>query len=206
MSRHQCLIYEGSPTKHLNALAVLIRQNLEEGRRCLFLNSPAMVAGMKYYLAAAGIDLIREVTRGSLELNSSVSHLVNGRFNAGRMITMLADAVELALADGYTGLFATGDMTWEFGEQNDFGRLLEYERALEELFRRTPELKGVCQYRVDTLPANAVRDGLLTHQSVCINETLARINPFYSPTADNVESSSISDEEITEMINRTAHA
>lgn len=184
MSRHQCLIYEGAPTKHLQSLALLIRENLKDGQRCLFLNSPAMVAGMRYYLTAAGVDLLREVDRGALVLSSDVSHLVDGFFNVRRMIEMLAEAVRQALTAGYKGLFATGDMTWEFGPGKDFAKLLEYERALEALFRKTPALRGVCQYRADTLPAHAVQDALLTHESIYINETLARLNSFYSASAE----------------------
>lgn len=190
MSRHQCLIYEGSPTEHLRSLARSIKQNLGEGRRCLFLHGPAMVAGMRYYLADAGVDPMREATRGALVLTSDVSHLVDGHFDIDRMIAMLADTVERALADGYQGLFATGDMTWEFGDEKSFVKLLEYEHALEELFQKTPALRGVCQYCADTLPANAIQDALLSHPAVYINETLARINPSYSPTATAAPESS----------------
>ena len=34
-----------------------------------------------------------------------------------------------ALDDGYSGLWATGDMSWEFGPAKDFSMLLEYEWA-----------------------------------------------------------------------------
>ena len=40
---------------------------------------------------------------------------------------------------------------------------------------------GVCQYHADTLPAQAVGQGLLTHPSLFINETLSRVNPHYVP-------------------------
>jgi len=47
---------------------------------------------------------------------------------------VLEAAVRQALSDGYRGLFATGDMTWEFGPDRDFKKLPEYELALQELF------------------------------------------------------------------------
>lgn len=179
--RHQCLIYDGSPTQHLSSLVMTLKEHLEQGFRCLFLHYPAMVAGVRYYLTAAGVDVTQEVNRGALVLSSDNSHLIDGIFDADRMIEMLADTVEHALADGYKGLFATGDMTWEFGPEKNFVKLLEYERALEQLFQKTPALRGVCQYREDTLPSRAVQDALLSHQAVYINETLSRMNPSYSP-------------------------
>ena len=51
LSRHQCLIYSGSAALHLPALAALMRRKLEEPPRCLYLDSPPMVAGMRSYLA-----------------------------------------------------------------------------------------------------------------------------------------------------------
>ena len=55
-------------------------------------------------------------------------------FDPEYMIEQLRLACELAVADGHVGLWATGDMAWEFGPDKDFSKLLEYERALERLF------------------------------------------------------------------------
>lgn len=179
--RHQCLIYAGPPSKQLPALAALMRQKLSENHRCIFLNSPAMVAGMRSYLAAADVDVTREQERRSLILTSEREHLVGLRFDPERMIALLKDALGQALADGYEGLWATGDMTWEFGPDKNFAQLLEYECLLEDLFRQYAGLAGVCQYHADTLPQEALRQGLVTHASFFINETIARINPHYRP-------------------------
>jgi hypothetical protein len=72
-------------------------------------------------------------------------------------------------------------MTWEFGPQKDFSKLLEYEWRLEEFFHNHPALGGVCMYHVDTLPKAALRQGLLAHPALFINQTLSRINPHYLP-------------------------
>jgi len=69
-ARHQCMIYEGSPAKHLPGLAQVIREKLRANNRCLYLNSPPMVAGIRSYLAADGLDVALEVNNGSLILPS----------------------------------------------------------------------------------------------------------------------------------------
>lgn len=176
------MIYEGSPAKHLSGLAALIVKQLTANKRCLYLNSPPMVAGIRSYLAATGLDVAAEVDRGTLVLSSDDGHLVNNRFDGERMLILLADAVDQALKDGYEGLWAAGDMTWEFGPEKNFSKLGEYERGLEELFRKQPALQGICQYHIDTLPVEAVEEALYTHRASYINETLSRINPcFVSP-------------------------
>lgn len=179
MPRHQCLIYEGAPSRNLPALAAIVRQKLNQNYRCLYLNSPVMVAGIRSYLAAADVDVADEVAKVSLVFSSVQNHLVQGYFDVDRMMSTLEDALDQALADGYNGLWATGDMSWEFGPQRDFSRLLEYEWRLEECFRKHPGLGGICQYHADTLPREVLRQGLLTHPSIFINETLSQINPHY---------------------------
>ena len=177
--RHQCLIYGGSPAAYLPDLASVIRDKLTQNHRCLYLNSPPMVTGLRSYLFARGVDVLKEITKGSLVLSSDNGHLVNGNFDMDRMLAMLTDAVSQAMKDGFQGLWATGDMSWEFGPKKDFSKLLEYEWRLEEMFRKHPTLSGICQYHTDTLPLETVRQGLVTHRAIFINETLTRINSHY---------------------------
>lgn len=177
--RHQCLLYEGAPSRHLMSIAAVMRQKLGQGNRCLYLNSVPMVAGIRSYLAAAGIDIANEVAKGSLVLSSEQHCSEDGHFDPAGMIHALESSVEQALKDGYAGLWASGDMAWEFGFAQDFSSLLEYEWRLEELFQRQPAISGICQYHTDTLPREAMRHGLVVHPSIFINETLSLINPHY---------------------------
>jgi MEDS: MEthanogen/methylotroph, DcmR Sensory domain len=173
------MIYEGSPSRTLPAVAATIRQNLDVNARCMYMNSPTRVAGLRSQLYAAGTNVEHEVARRALVLAADTSHLVNGRFDVNRMIDMLEAAVERALADGYTGLFATGDMTWEFGSEKDFSMLLEYEWRLEQLFHKHAGLSGICQYHRDLLPHEAVLEGLVSHASLFISDTISRLNSHY---------------------------
>jgi hypothetical protein len=179
-ARHQCMIYTGSPVVHVQGLARVIIEKLKTNQRCMYLNNIAMVGAMRSTLAAAGLDVGQEIERGSLVLSSKQDHLIKGRFNSDRMINMLTEAIDASLNDGFKGLWATGDMTWELAGEKSFEKLFAYECSLEVLFRRRPELSGICQYHHDTLPPDALRSALLTHRSTYINETLSRINPFYS--------------------------
>lgn len=179
LPRHQCLIYEGSPARHLPALVASLRQKLDQGYRCLYLNSAPMVAGMRSYLAAAGVDVEAEIAAERLLLSSQTSHLVDEAFDVDRMLDVLDDALAQAIEDGFAGLWATGDMSWEFGPQKDFTKLLEYEWRLEAFFRTHPRLSGICQYHRDLMPDEAMCQGLAAHPVLFVNETLSRVNPHY---------------------------
>lgn len=179
--RHRCLLYEGSPSGQLSMLAAVICQKIEENYRCLYLNSPSMVAGMGSYLAARGRDVLEDSKQGRLVLSSEQHNSNDGLFDVDAMLKGLEDALEQALKDGYKGLWASGDMSWEFGQAKDFSRLLEYEWRLEEFFQKHPELEGICQYHADTLPPAAIKQGLMAHPSIFVSETLSLVNPQYLP-------------------------
>lgn len=179
--RHQCLIYDGSPAKMLPALAAHIKQKLSEGYRCLYLNSPTMVTGLRSYLFAAGVDVVYEVAKTSLLLTSDQSHIKDGLFDADQLLRTLEDTLNQALSDGYRGLWATGDMTWELGQDKDLKKLLEYEWRLEKIFQKYPTMSGICQYHADTLSRETLCQSLLAHPALFINQTLTYINPHYLP-------------------------
>jgi hypothetical protein len=179
--RHRCLLYEGAPSRQLPMLAAVMCRKIEENYRCLYLNSPTMVAGMGSYLAARGRDVLEDTKRGRLVLSSEQHSSSDGVFDIDVMLNGLEDALEQALKDGCKGLWASGDMTWEFGRANDFSRLLEYEWRLEEFFQTHSELEGVCQYHADTLPPEAMKQGSVAHPSIFVSETLSLVNPQYLP-------------------------
>src|SRR5689334_11845894 len=63
--RHQCLIYQGSPAGQLPAVAATIRKKLRENERCLYLNSPPMVAGLRSYLFATALMFLWRSRKGA---------------------------------------------------------------------------------------------------------------------------------------------
>ncbi len=138
-----------------------------------------MVAGMRWNLSSAGVNVAEMVARGALILSSDQGHLAEGKFDTQRMLRLLRDAVIAALAADYKGLWAAGDMTWEFGNEENLDKLLEYERGLEEFMRHNPALSGVCLYHRDTLPSHAIETALKTHPALYMSASLSEINPRY---------------------------
>jgi hypothetical protein len=199
--RHQCMIYSGSPVKQLSGIAAVIIEKLKGNHRCLYLNSPPMVAGMRSYLAARGLDVHEQTKNGSLLLSSDQEHIVDGHFEAELIVDKLLAAMRQAQADGYAGLWASGDMTWELGNERNFVKLLDYECRLEETLRQNIGLSGICQYHVDTLPRHLVQAALHTHQAMFINETLTRMNPYYiAPDCVVRHHAEISPTELNQML------
>jgi hypothetical protein len=134
-----------------------------------------MVAGMRSRLSAAGLNVEEEVRRGAIILSSNVEHLVEGKLEPGRIMALLNGA----LADGFAGLWAAGDITWEFGADVNSQQLMEYEQHLETLMQGNPALCAICLYHRETLPKQAVLAGLQTHQVLYVNAALSQLNPQF---------------------------
>lgn len=175
--QHQCLVYGGPPSKHLRAVAAAAREMLAKNYRCLYLNNEPMVAGFRSYLAAEGVDVEQASRSGALAFVSDQSHLAAGRFDLDAMLAGLEAALNDALVSGHAGLWASGDMTWEFGQEKDFSKLFEYECRLEEFMRARPQICGICQYHAESLPPEVIREGVRVHQWAFVNETLSLMNP-----------------------------
>jgi hypothetical protein len=171
--RHQCLIYSGSRTRQLAALAGALVAHLKANYRCLYLNAPEMIEGMRAYLTSAGINVTEEIFKKRLILSCDQSHLREGVFDHHFMIEQIKSMCAQSVADGHAGLWASGDMGWEIGPAQDFSKLVEYERALEGVFASHPMLRGVCQYHVDMLPPGVPEIGAMTHPARFVTETLS---------------------------------
>jgi ankyrin repeat protein len=84
-------------------MAGIIIDKLDSHHRCLYLNSPAMVAGIRTYLAAAGLDVNEQVKKGALVLSSDqslVRLLLDAGANANAKNAFDATALLWAARDG----------------------------------------------------------------------------------------------------------
>ena len=178
---HICTIY-ASPEEQLNAAIEYIKSGLERGERCLYVCGEHPPEALRAALQAAGIDAKAEEARGALLLlTKHDGHLSGGNFSPDRMIHMLDQAVRDALADGFSGLCAAGDMNWVLDEAPGTEKLAEYESRLNAFYANSRAL-GLCQYS-RKLPAAILDHCIATHQVVRIDGPIALENPFYETPA-----------------------
>src|SRR5579871_3429775 len=130
VSRHKCLIYDGSPSEQLPVVVPFLVDGLKSNWRCLYLGSPESVQMMDAALGKSGVNTKKEVRREALILSSGRDHLEGGKFVPQAMIDSLSELIEGAVKDGFSGLYATGDMRWELGADENFDLLMDYEARL----------------------------------------------------------------------------
>lgn len=175
------MVYDGPPTRHLRPISVAVRDRLAEHYRCIYLNSEPMIAQFRPYLEMAGVDVDRELREGNLVLLPERPQLVNGRFDTEAMLERVRTEFDRAMGAGHTGLWATGDMTWELGRDQDVMKLLQYEWGLEKFIHSHPQFGAICQYHVNSLPTGFVEQGVCAHREIFVNETLSILNSKFTP-------------------------
>jgi hypothetical protein len=142
---HVCLIYD-DPEDQLAAATAFVAVGLARQERCLYIADDRTTAEVIDAMIAAGIDVGRRLEAGSVEfLTKRESYLRRGHFDPSDMLVFLQEAAERALKAGYTGLRATGEMTWALGAERGCERLIEYEVQLDDCLRDSRAV-ALCQY------------------------------------------------------------
>lgn len=176
---HICTIYT-SAEEQLAAAIEYVKAGLQRGERCLYVCGEHTPEQFHAALETAGVDVKKEEKRGALVLiTKHEGHLQGGCFDANRMIHLLDQAVNDALAAGFNGLCAAGDMGWVLDQAPGTEHLAEYESRLNDFYANHRAL-GLCQYSRN-LPEHILDHCIATHPVIRIDGPIALENPFYEP-------------------------
>ncbi len=176
---HVCLIYE-TAAEQLAATVPFVRDGLERGERTLYIIDESTLREVAAALAEGGIDVEHEVGRGALVLATKrEAYLHSGMFDPQGMIRFLRQTAEAAVAEGYTGLRITGEMTWALGPEKGCERVVEYEALLNEYFPGSGAL-AICQYNRERFAPEVIHDVLRTHPIAILGQQVCP-NLYYEP-------------------------
>jgi PAS domain S-box-containing protein len=176
---HVCLIYD-TLAEQVAALAPFIRAGLERGERCVYVCDDNTDAQIAEALGGAGVEVERELGRGGLRLlTRHDAHMAGGEFSPQAMIDLLRGMETEALADGFTGLRLSGEMTWALGPEAGCDRVAEYEALLNRFFAGSRAL-AICQYNRERFSAEVIEQALQTHPVAVVGDRVIS-NLYYEP-------------------------
>jgi len=176
---HLCLLYRSEEERQA-VLTEYIRRGLEAGERVLYIADTPGGLEIREFLQKAGIDVREAERRDQLRfITAEEAYLREGRFDPKAMLDLLREDTKEALDQGFTGLRATGEMTWALRGFPGSERLIEYEALLNDFFPGSACI-GLCQYDVRRFPPEILLDVLRTHPVAAIGTHLHE-NPFYIP-------------------------
>lgn len=179
---HLCCLYE-TEEEHRALLAPYLRQGLELGEKVLYIVDAHTAETVLKYLRDDGVKVEPYLAKGQLSLlTPSDSYTQDGIFDPDRMINLLRSETERALAEGYSALRVTGEMTWALRGLPGSERLIEYEAKLNRFFPGSKCL-ALCQYDRRRFQPDVLLDVLTTHPIAVIGTEIYD-NPYYIPLTD----------------------
>jgi len=110
------------------------------------------------------------------------TYMSEGFFDPDTMMGSLKTETDLALAQGYSALRVTGDMSWALKTPPGSEQIIKYEARLNEFFPGSKCI-GICQYDKRLFPPAVLMDVLATHPLAIINTELFD-NFYYMPPED----------------------
>ncbi|HEY4392574.1 MAG TPA: MEDS domain-containing protein [Polyangia bacterium] len=174
--RHICLPFETESEKE-NAVLSLFHEGLARGKRCLFVGTRAEYERLGVQLEGNGICALRAEARGALVyMTTEDVYLDKGAFDPNVVLRRLDRFINEALADGFTGLCATGELM-DVPSDDLWRQIVWYEAQVNEHFARLP-LVGLCRYPRSTVPPHRVQDVLRNHPIAIVRGETCD-NPFY---------------------------
>jgi PAS domain S-box-containing protein len=176
---HLCCIYQ-TEAEHRAVLTPFLRQGLERGEKVLYIVDDRTAEEILDYLRDDGLDVEPYLDRGQLAiLTRHDAYVRGGSFDPDAMIALLEDETEQALAEGYTALRVTGEMSWALRGLPGSERLIEYEAKLNQFFVDRQCL-AVCQYDRRRFESEVLLDVLRTHPIAVIGTQIYE-NFYYVP-------------------------
>ncbi|MGE5531491.1 MAG: PAS domain S-box protein [Bacteroidota bacterium] len=175
--RHYCAIFN-SDDEWRQCVRALLQQALARHERFLYLHhshTPRKV--MSCLKDIDGVSAAVEAGQVILAPGATC-YYPHGRFEPELLVQGPEATVAEALADGYSGVVATGEATISQESIPGMERFLEYEALLEA--SPQPGFTCLCQYDRRLLPPDFISDSLLVHQHIVCDGRILR-NHYYVP-------------------------
>ena len=143
-----------------------VRAGVERNEKIVYLVNVTTAAQLQATLAEAGVDVDKLLEKGQLSIVSARdAYLKDGQFDPDAMMALLEEECDKALAEGYTALRATGEMTWALAGEPGSERLVEYESRVTEVLTKK-KVYGLCQYDRRRFDSEMLLDILQVHPNV----------------------------------------
>ena len=175
---HSACIFR-TEEERFKAVVPFILAGLSRGDKCVYILDDTSEDDVVDAMMRAR-DVQRHADEGDITfLRRDEAYLRDGCFNADRMLGFIRQGEQKALADGYAGLTATGEMSWQKTDAPGTDQLMEYEARLNDLYPESnPTL--LCQYEEPVFDHTTLLDAIRTHPRVVLNGELC-VNPYYTP-------------------------
>jgi len=177
-----CFIYNDEQDYEA-VMVPFVRSGLQERQRVLYVHDARSPEAVRTMLRRAEIDVDHAEFREQLLFVSARQLFCRSADNSiERVLDQLHAMTAMALADGWSALRVTTEMTWVLRQSQGIDRLFAQEGRIAAFFRESAAL-GLSQYDRRKFPPGALIDVLLAHPLAVVG-TEAVHNFYYTPEED----------------------
>lgn len=174
---HICQIFSNDDERQ-EALLKFLLSGLQAGERTSCFSEKMTENIVTEFLSNYGISYSEARDSGELTLAGARDiYFKDDCFDPDRMLGVLSQYYEDAVARGFPGARVIGEMTPEVQHVSGGTRLLEYESKVSILLRDHP-VTSVCQYDARSFDGGMIMDILKVHPFMMVRGSVVH-NPFF---------------------------
>jgi signal transduction histidine kinase/ActR/RegA family two-component response regulator len=178
---HVALIYK-TEEEHRSVMEPFVREGLERGQKVIYIADTHSPGAIRDLFRKGAFDVEPFLDCGQLVITGpEETYLRDGVFDPHGVLSLWREEVERAVAQGYTGLRATGEMSWALREPPGCEQLIDYEARVCE-FCEDSQCLALCQYNQRHFGSDLLMDVLQTHRTIILGTELCH-NFYYFPLA-----------------------
>ncbi len=174
---HICLIYSEEEERR-SIISRFIANGIRSGEKVLYMADMTTENDIWNWLSETEVDIVREDIADQLEVvEAEKIYCPDGKFRPSIMLETLRNCYDLAIDSGFSGVRATGEMTWALKGIPGSDRLIEYEALVNNL-RQTHPITPLCQYDATRFDGATILNVLKVHPLMIVHGQIVK-NPYY---------------------------
>ena len=176
---HYCLIHRNK-REQFDVIIPFIVDGLNNNEKCIYLVGQEPKNKLITALTDYKIDVEHYLETHQLDIiTDKDSYLLEGgTYGPDMIISVLKQAEQDVLHEGYAGIRLTGEMSWVHSKLPGTELLLEYKNKLESFFHAS-RIIAICQYNENGFSPKFLADVIAVHPKVILYSKLIADNPFY---------------------------
>ncbi|MDD3581592.1 MAG: MEDS domain-containing protein [Desulfobacca sp.] len=177
LSGHLCFAYD-TPQEHIAVLTPYLLEGLKRQARVIYIADIHPAQEILSYLWRKGVDPERYQAGGQLLiLNRYETYIRQESFDPDKMVDFVQSEIKRAISEGYSGLVATGEMTWALRGHPGSERLVEYEMKLDYSILNNKSI-CLCQYNRHHFDLQLIDEVMAVHPLILLGNRVFD-NPYY---------------------------
>jgi hypothetical protein len=167
---HVCLLHRSEDALQ-EILAHYVIEGLTKGEQCVCVEAIRVKERLCCDLRSLGVDLEKEIARGSLLfLSEEEVYFRGGEFDPQGLVKQLSESINRSLEEGFSGFRISGEISRASGDAMIQKRVIDYETRVDQYFTGKKAI-GFCHYRFDAFP-EAMLDSVIDAHGLHVVESL----------------------------------